>query len=205
MQTTPFLGDRQSVSFDRCHLDSCITSLSLEFLGEISQLLALNLHFNNLIDALIVWHIKLVLFRHRVRQEPPTHKMRPVKVPHERLRCRQTDQRGRHKLRPWPILRRTIRDTPRGRGIHGEHRHFRTFEGGNDAAKGIADFAGEAEAEDCVDDVVGAGERGGEVVGEGDGKGAKLGCEAVVDVLLGWDWVEDGGVVAEVVEMPSCY
>lgn len=130
--------------------------------------------------------------------------MRPTEMPHQRLRSRQADQSIRRELRPRPLLRGPILDAPRRRRIDREHGHFCAFQGGDDAAEWVADFAGETEAEDGVDYVVGAGEGGGEVVGEGDGEGAQLGCEAGVDVLLGGYRVEDGWVVTEVVEVSRC-
>ena len=131
--------------------------------------------------------------------------MRPMKMPYQRLRCCQTNQTLRNELYPRPLLRRSILNGPRRRRVNRQHGHLRAFQRGDDAAERIADFTGEAKAKDGIDDMVGGGEGGGKVIGEGNREGAELGCEPAVDVFLGGFRVEDGGVVAEVVEVPGCY
>lgn len=124
---------------------------------------------------------------------------------HQRLRRRQANQTLRHELLPRPIPGGPILDIPRAGRIHGQDGHLGGFEGGDDRPKGITDLAGEAEAEDGVDDVVGGLCGVGEVVGEGDGEVLELGGEAGVDFLVGGDRVEDRGGVAVVEEVAGCY
>lgn len=131
--------------------------------------------------------------------------MRAPIILHQRLRRRQTDQTLRHELLPRPIPGWPVLNIPRAGRIHGQDGHLGGFEGGDDRPEGVADLAGEAEAEDGVDDVVGGLCGGSEVGREGDAEVLELGGEAGVDFLVGGDGVEDGGGVAVMEKVAGCY
>ena len=61
----------------------------------ISHSISVLVNLYNLLNSFIRWDVNLVLIRHLLRQETPSHKMSPVEVFHQRLRRRQTHQRSR--------------------------------------------------------------------------------------------------------------
>ena len=100
-----------------------------------------------------------------------------------------------------PFCRGPISDVPRTGRIDREDGFVGLFEEGDDGVERFPHGGLEGEAEKGVDDEVGGGEGVGEVVGEGDVQGFELAGEAGEEVGVGGFWVEDGGVVAVVVEM----
>ena len=96
---------------------------------------------------------------------------------------------------------RPISDVPRTGRIDREDGFVGLFEEGDDGVERFPHGGLEGEAEEGVDDEVGGGEGAGEIGCEGDVEGFELLGEAGEEVGVGGFWVEDGGVVAVVVEM----
>lgn len=124
---------------------------------------------------------------------------------HQRLRRSQTNQRLRHELRSWSLLRRSILYTPARRRIDRQHGHIGILHSRDDLSERIAHLATEAESEDCIYDMVSILQRGSKVLGEGDVEVFELSGEAVVELVGGFLGEEDGGLVAVMEEVAGCY
>ena len=127
--------------------------------------------------------------------------MPPSEELHQRLGGRQTDQRRRHELGARPTLRWACLDVPAAGRIHRGDARRRRFQGGDDAAERFPDLALETEAEDGVDHVIGALQRGVEVFREGHVQVPQLRHEPLVELVLGGFRVADGRFVAVVEEV----
>jgi len=77
-----------------------------------SLLLSLRLDLNDLIHTLVVWHIDIKLFRHRLAQKPPAHKVTSLEPLHQRLRSCQTNQCVWIVLAAWSRIRRSAVNIP---------------------------------------------------------------------------------------------
>lgn len=112
-------------------------------------------HFDNLIKPLIWGNVQFVLVRHILRQEPSTHKVSALEPLDQWLWRRQTDQGIRVVSFSWALVRRASLNVPATGCIDSQNRNFRGLKGVNDGRERFANFAGEREAEDGVDYVVG--------------------------------------------------
>ena len=142
-----------------------------------------------------------MLLRQRRREEPAADEVPSLEEANQGLRRGQADQGGRTKLGPWPFFRRAVLDVPRRGRVDRQHRRLRLFQRTDDAWEGLAHLAAEAEAEDCVDDVVRLLQRGREVLGERHVELPQLRGESLVELVLGLLGVVHGGPVAVVREV----
>lgn len=115
-----------------------------------------NLDLRDLINPLIIGHIKPVLRRNILAQEPTPDKMPLTLVKLDtRLRRCQTDQVFRHKIVANKLItRRPGLDVPRGGSVDRQYWDFRGDDARENFVEGFAYWGFETESEESIDNQV---------------------------------------------------
>lgn len=128
--------------------------------GSTLQPHAIWVDFDDLINASVLRNVEVVLSGNGWRQEASTDKVSTLEVFDEWFRSRQANERCWHEGTAQPGTRGAVFNVPRRRSIHRRYRNLRPLQSFDNGREWFPDFSGEAKAEDCVNDVVGASESG---------------------------------------------